>query len=208
MCAEIFDLPDVGVNITQFFLDFDSTFIELTRAPLPDDEPEIVEQLTRNRSILSGLKEIYHTTPYLNKIDFIERLINYVVAYATKGEISAKDAAEMFRGIAQGDLDDSTPLASLAHKLSLRVLKSRECPRPEITLAMQGLNFFCSSRQVKYPFMMSFLVFNVFFFSCRPFTLTSTPSPARSDLPTAMTTTPTVNRLRCIVRLSTAISLS
>ena len=153
MCAEIFDLPDVGVNITQFFLDFDSTFIELTRAPLPDDDPEIVEQLTRNRSILSDLKEIYHTTPYLNKIDFIERLINYVVAYATKGELSAKDAAEMFRGIALGNLDDSTPLASLAHKLSLRVLKSRECPRPEITLALQGLNFYCSSRQVTSPFI-------------------------------------------------------
>lgn len=176
MYAEIFDLPDVGINITQFFADFDTSFAELTRKPLPDDDPEIIEQLTRNRSILSALKDIYHTTPYLNKIDFIERLINYVVAYATKGEISAKDAADMFRGIAQGDLDDTTPLASLAHKLSLRVLKSRECPRPEIALGLQGLNFYCSSRQVKSPFiMMSHVVFSALFFKCRPCTLTSTP---------------------------------
>ena len=55
----------------------------------------------------------------------------------------------MLRNLATSDLVDETPVASLARKLALRVLKARECPRPEIALMCQGLPLYRSSLQVR-----------------------------------------------------------
>jgi hypothetical protein len=54
----------------------------------------------------------------------------------------------MFRNIATSELPGETPALSLTRIFALLVLKKRECPRPEIALALQGLQFFCSSHQV------------------------------------------------------------
>ena len=161
MHADIFSLPDIGVDIFGAFSDIDSVVDELTQEPTSDDSPEVAEALRHNRCLLNTLCGLYLSRPYLDKIDYCERLINYLVAYACKGEISATDAASMFRNLANSDLADDTPVASLARKLSLRVLKARECPRPEIALSLQGLQMYRSSIQVR--FSLNSVFFHFFF---------------------------------------------
>ena len=84
--------------------------------------------------------------PYLNAHVSLKH--NNLQLSKIKGEISATDAANMFRNLAKSDLADDTPIASVARKLANRVLKARECPRPEIALSLQGLPLYRSSMKV------------------------------------------------------------
>jgi hypothetical protein len=151
MQAELLDLPEIGVDVFGALNELGSSIVELTRKPTSEDPPETAQALKENQTVLSSFRRLYRSRPYFDKIDYTERLINYLVAYACKGEISAKDAAGMFRKLATSELPDDTPVESLARKLALRVLKARECPRPEIALSLQGLPFYRSSCQVNRP---------------------------------------------------------
>ena len=154
MFEDLFSLPDIGVDIYEAFNDIDDTIAELIRPPQEDDPPDVVEACKHNQDFLTGLRELYHSRPYFDKINYCESLINYLVAYACKGEISSKEAASMFRNLAASELGDDTPVGSLARKLALRVLKARECPRPEIALMCQGLPLYRSSLQVQTGFFL------------------------------------------------------
>ena len=148
MFGDLKGLPEHGVDVNGALIDLGAGIAALTRNPTSEDPPAIVQALLENQLAFESFRSLYHSRPYFDKIDYCERLINYLVGYACKGEISAKEAASMFRNIATSELPGETPALSLARIFALLVLKHRECPRPEIALALQGLQFFSSSYQV------------------------------------------------------------
>ena len=79
----------------------------------------------------------------------MERLVDYVVGYACKGEISSTDAQKMFRKlVGNADLDENTSFTSLALRLNMMVLKSRDISASECLFSIQGLQYFHSSTSV------------------------------------------------------------
>ena len=120
---------------------------------LPGEEPLAPEALADLTRAIKAAHErkciIWAERKYLNKAEYCERLIDYVVGYACKGEISSTDASDMFRQIIQSDrIEDETPFSKLAQKLAMKVLKSKELPRPECTFALEGFEFYHSSKTV------------------------------------------------------------
>jgi hypothetical protein len=148
MEAELFDLHAHQKDLNNLLRTLDAFVAEIDKPTTPDLDPDYHDFLLQKRASLAALRGLYKARPYFDKIDYCERLINYLVAYACKGEISARDAAAMFRNIATSELPDDTPVASLARKLALKVLKARECPRPEIAHTLQRLPLYRSSLQV------------------------------------------------------------
>jgi hypothetical protein len=84
MHAELVGLPAFGVDVHGAFDNLDSVIAELTRAPKRDDPPDVTQLLIDNRAVFSKFRDLYHSCPYFDKIDYCERLINYLVAYACK----------------------------------------------------------------------------------------------------------------------------
>ena len=84
MHAELVGLPAFGVDVHGAFDNLDSVIAELTRAPKRDDPPDVTQLLIDNRAVFSKFRDLYHSRPYFDKIDYCERLINYLVAYACK----------------------------------------------------------------------------------------------------------------------------
>jgi len=91
--------------------------------------------------------DLYKERRYLNKDEYCERLIDYVVAYACKGEVSSTEATEMFKQIIKSDLDESTPFNTLVIKLNNKLVTSKEMPRAEAVFALSGLKLYSSSQQ-------------------------------------------------------------
>jgi hypothetical protein len=148
MHADLLDLPALHHDVYLAMAQLDEDIAQLVRAREDGDSDDVARQLDDNRAVLSALRDVYHARPYFDKIDYCERLINYLVAYACKGEMSATEASSMFRSLAASDLPDDTPVMSLARKLAFRVLKARECPRTEIAHMLQGLPLYRASQQV------------------------------------------------------------
>ena len=88
--------------------------------------------MTRNSS-KEAMKNLWKEKSVLDSAEYCERVIDYVVSYAGKGEVSSStEAVEMFRQIANSSrLDGSTPTASLAQKLKTKLIKSKEVPKAE-----------------------------------------------------------------------------
>ena len=82
MFEDLFSLPDIGVDIYEAFTNLDDAIAELIRPPQEGDPPDVVEACKHNQDFLTGLRELYHSRPYLDKINYCECLINYLVAYA------------------------------------------------------------------------------------------------------------------------------
>ena len=80
----------------------------------------------------------------------MERLVDYVVGYACKGEISSTDAQFMFRRLVGNNaIDGTTSFNSLALRLNMMVLKSCDIPAAECLFSLQGLQYFHSSTSVR-----------------------------------------------------------
>ena len=76
----------------------------------------------------------------------MEILVYYVVGYACKGEISSKDAVNMFWTlIHNGSITGLTQFPSLSQRLNIIVFKSCELSATEFLFALQGLQYFHSS---------------------------------------------------------------
>jgi len=96
-----------------------------------------------------NLQKLYKQKTVLNRSEYCERLIDYVVAYACKGEVSSTDAVQMFAQIAQSALCVTTSVATLAQRLNMKLMKSREIPKSEAVFLLQRLNLYMSSKKVK-----------------------------------------------------------
>ena len=69
---------------------------------------------------------------YLDAGEYLERLIDYVVGYACKGEVSVKEAVGIFTALMKGtEVDDTASLQSVAQRINMRLLKQREVSSPE-----------------------------------------------------------------------------
>jgi hypothetical protein len=138
------DLPDVpaGVDILSFIAS-DEAERAAALAAAQDDSAE----LKKLKEELRAKADMWKERRYLNKDEYCERLIDYVVAYACKGEVSSTEAAEMFKQIIKSGLDESTPLASLLRKLNNKIVTAKEMPRAEAVFALSGLPLYSSSMQ-------------------------------------------------------------
>lgn len=116
---------------------------------LQDLKADLQSHVDSDPEIKKAIMDLWNEMPILNKAEYLERLIDYVVAYACKGEISSVEAAEMFRQIADSSLDGSTPLATLAQKMNMKLLKERELPIQEAVFNCQRLPLFSSTRNVQ-----------------------------------------------------------
>ena len=111
-------------------------------------EAILEEQEARNPELKNAMKELWAEKLVLDSDEYCERVIDYVVSYACKGEVSSTEAVEMFRQITENSLDGSTPTATLAQKLNMRLIKSKEVPKPEAVFELQRLALYSSSRNV------------------------------------------------------------
>lgn len=105
---------------------------------LRESDPEAFAQHMREKG------EIRRKRRYFNKDEYVNRLVDYVVAYACKGEMSANDAVRLLRKLMDSDLNESTSFRSLAQRLNMQTLKSREVPAAECSFLLQGLHLYSS----------------------------------------------------------------
>lgn len=83
---------------------------------------------------------------YLDSGDYLERLIDYVVGYACKGEVSVKEAVGMFMSLMKDkDLADNASMLSVSQRMNCRLLKQREISAAEAVFMLgTNQNFHCS----------------------------------------------------------------
>jgi len=127
------DVPSVpeGLNVLGFIEMLEASFQE---CDLNDPEAKkAMEDLLREKTVL-------------NSDEYCERLIDYVVSYACKGEVSSTEALDMFKQICTSSLDGSTPIASLAQRLNMKLIRSKELPKSEAVFDLSRLPYFSSSK--------------------------------------------------------------
>ena len=91
-------------------------------------------------------REVFASRRYFNREEYCSRLIDYCVAYACKGEVSSNEAVLIFHKLIHSkNLPTSTSFKSLAQRLNMKVLQSREVPDAEAAFCLQGLQHYHSS---------------------------------------------------------------
>ncbi len=114
--------------------------------PLPVDE--ITEDSDRQVEILRLRKN----RTCFGKDTQLTNVINYLLSYACKGEITRNDAFEMFKRIIM-DVSDETSLVSAACKYTLQLLGSRTIPATECDYQLQGFPYYLCSKVPKPIFL-------------------------------------------------------
>ena len=131
-----------GVSVLDYLRDIDRPQALFKTAAKTADEKLLHSKLHKEKA------ELWKVRRYLNKDEYCERVCDYVVAYACKGEVSSTEAAEMFAQIIRSDkLDGTTPLASLLHKLNSKLVASKDMPRAEVVFALAGLPCYRGSKR-------------------------------------------------------------
>lgn len=116
-----------------------------------DDLPEITnveayvtEMLANFRDLeaneLKKVKDVYNARNYFNKQSALESLINYIIAYACKGEISSTEAATIFKSLT--NVPAGTSMTTVAMKLNMKILNSRNIASQEAVYLLQGLQLY------------------------------------------------------------------
>jgi hypothetical protein len=96
-------------------------------------------------SLLSKNK-VHKLRNYFSDDDYIAVLINYVCSYATKGEISSSEGAEMFLSILRSHkVSSSTEFKKLAQKFNMAVLGCKSVASAEAVFLLQGMQLYRSS---------------------------------------------------------------
>ena len=90
-------------------------------------------------------KDLYRSRGYMNKNDLCQDLIDYICGYTCKCEVAASDCVNLFKRLTECDLDPSTSFRSLAHRLNMQLLKTRQIPASECVFLLQGLQLYKSS---------------------------------------------------------------
>ena len=110
-------------------------------------EALLIEMAQRDSDAKKDIEDLWKEKAVLNSDEYCSRLVDYVVSYACKGEVSSTEALDMFRQIANSSLDGSTPLSTLAQKLNMKLIRSKEMPKAEAVFDLQRLPSFSSSKQ-------------------------------------------------------------
>jgi hypothetical protein len=89
------------------------------------------------------LIELYVSRRYCNKDNYVSSLIDYCVGYACKGEISSTDAVSIFKKLVNNtSLSDNISFASLAQRLNMRILRTRELSAAEADFCLAGMKYY------------------------------------------------------------------
>jgi hypothetical protein len=108
------------------------------------------QHLLQHAGKLDEFHALMRTRRYLDAGEYLERLIDYVVGYACKGEVSVKEAVGLFTTLMKGsEVSDSATMASLAQRINMRLLKQREVSSSEAAFLLGAQAHFHCSRTFK-----------------------------------------------------------
>ncbi|KAI8826388.1 hypothetical protein BJ741DRAFT_583804 [Chytriomyces cf. hyalinus JEL632] len=95
----------------------------------------------------ANLDAKYHANPYLSHSNYCETLCDYVVGYACQGEVSSAKGTQILKSIINNpNLDASTSFRSLAQRLNLKILKSREVSSADCDFQLQGMEYYHATK--------------------------------------------------------------
>jgi hypothetical protein len=124
-----------GVAWSQDGYDIEELYVQLEKQHAAQFEGRLEEfaDLVRGRK-------------YLDSGEYLERLIDYVVGYACKGEVSVQEAVGLFSALMMGsEVSDSVTMASLAQRINMRLLKQREVSSSEAAFLLGAqAHYHCS----------------------------------------------------------------
>ena len=83
-----------------------------------------IEDQNARKIRLKNLAEVVQSRKYFNGEILCDGLIDYVVAYACKGEVSSIDSVRLFKALISSDLPPNTTFKCLAQKMGMSLLKS------------------------------------------------------------------------------------